>query len=399
MTNKLINKYFLLFVVILFSFENVPAQSLLQQVLQRIEANNKTLKAAQQLAEVQRIDAKTDIYPSDVKVGYEHVFGNGAASYQDEKELTIVQDFDFPTAYFQKNKMANIKSNQADVEYCVVRQDILLETKIICIELVYLNKNRVRIEHLLENTGRLAESYQKQLEIGDVNVLEANKIALEFLNIKNESRMNDAEIANRLRKLAGLNGGEYVGFADTIYLEPDFSMLYDDMLQKSLEADLQLKTLEQEKDIASKSVGLAKSMALPKFSVGYKMVVSNPERFNGFIAGLSIPLWENKNTIKREKAKEILAGLKMDDMRTFRIGEFKQMFDKAMTLKQSYERYKELLFAQNNWNYLSKSLSLGQISLHEYLTEMNFLYQSAENYLQIERDYHLIMAELLKTEL
>ena len=189
---------FLTFILISVS---ASAQVNMVEVLKSVEMNNKTLKAAKQSANVQKIDAKTGIYPSDISVDYEYLYGNKASNNQRESELSIVQGFDFPTAYFQKNKIANLKANQADIQYKVVRQNILLTAKIICIELTYLNKAKAILDLRLKNAEKLNISYIKRLETGDANILEVNKIALELLNIQNESRINNVEIENNIESI------------------------------------------------------------------------------------------------------------------------------------------------------------------------------------------------------
>jgi outer membrane protein TolC len=398
MFKKYINKHVLL-AIAFFSSLNVLAQSSLQQVLSAVEKNNKTLKAAKQSANVRKIEAKTGIYPSDINVGYEFVRGNEITNYQREHELTVVQSFDFPTAYFQKNKIAGMQARQADAQYAILRRDVLLETKTLCIELVYLNKNKSIIDKKIENAGKLGELSQKRLEVGDANVLEANKIALELLNIRNEARINEAGITARLQKLSELNGGEPVAFTDTAYYETIIPATYADLLQKTIATNPELRQLEQEKEIASKSVGLTKSLSLPKWSFGYKMVISKPEKFHGFVAGVSIPLWENKNTVKSAKAKVVLTELQLDNLRASQSTGLKLLYDKTQSLKQMYEEYRRLLASQNSREHLDKAFASGKMSLHDYFGEINFLYEAAGSFLQTERDYHLAVAELLKAEL
>jgi len=377
----------------------VQAQNSIQNVLEQIEVNNKLLKAAKQSAQIQKIDAKTGIYPSDISVEYEYLFGNEASAYQRESELTVKQDFDFPTSYYQKNKIANMRSSQADIQYMLSRQDILLEAKQLCIELVYYNKMKEILTKRLENADKLNNSYKRRLDLGDANALETNKIALELLNVQTEYRLNDVEITNRMQRLEELNGGLSILFSGTNYSNTDNLLDFESLLQESLVRSPEINNLEQEKEIASRSVSLAKSMALPKISVGYKMSISNPEKFHGFVAGISLPLWENKNTVKLAKAQSILNSLEIDNSRLALTNRFSQLWDKMNALKKSNDEYQQLLSTQNNLALLDKALSLGQISLLEYLTEVNFLYQSTENFLQTEKDYHLTVSELLKMKL
>ena len=380
-------------------FLSVNAQSSLPQILFEIENNNKILKASKQSVQVQKVDARTGIYPSGLDVEYEQMFGNEASGNQKESELTIKQGFDFPTSYYQRNKIANIKSEQAEIQYSIIRQNILLETKQLCVELVFYNKVRSIILNRLNNTKELNTSYKKRLELGDANILEVNKIGLELLNVENEFRLNEIELNNRLKKLTELNGGVDVYFNDTSYFDNHLPLSLNNILEKSFLVNPELKNMEHEKIIADKSVSLAKTLNLPKISVGYKMNISSPEKFHGFVAGLSFPLWENKNMVNKAKAESILADLEIDNVRLNQTNEIQQLYDKVIMLKKSSDEYKRLLSTQNNNNLLKKALDLGQISLLEYLTEVNFLYQSNESSLQTERDYYLNLADLLKNDL
>lgn len=389
------------YIVIIFILSGtyLSAQSKLNEVLSLVEANNTTLKSAYQAMKVQQIDSKTGIYPSNPSVEYEYLFGNKASNYKKESELTVAQELDFPTSYFQRNKIANMRSNQVAIQYNIARQQILFDTQQICIELVYYNKMEAMLKNRLKNTAELKDSFLKKLEIGSANILETNKIALEKLNTETEYRLNEVEIKGRLQKLIELNGGNLIQFTDTCYSEITIPYQFESILSNSLEKNQDIKNLEQEKQIASKSIDLAKSMWLPKFTVGYKMNISNPEKFHGFVAGVSIPLWENKNTVKKAKAEAILADMQIDNIRLSASNDLIEQYERMLILKKANSAYKELLSTQNNIYLLNKALDLGQISLLEYLTEINFLYQSSENHLQTERDYYLATSELLKNNL
>ncbi|NDW17711.1 TolC family protein [Dysgonomonas sp. 216] len=393
-------KHLILYISItILGIGNILAQSSIEDVLTNIEQNNKMLISARQSSELQKIDARTGIYLPNPNVEYERLWGNRASDNTIENELTVAQEFDFPTAYFQRNKIVNLKTDQANIQYRAARQNILLEAKQLCISLIYYNKVKEILEKRLNNAESLNLSYRKRLETGDANLLETNKIALELLNVQTEYRTNEAERSNLLKKLTEMNGGTNIVFTQTVYPLSEELINLEQIAQKRLEANPELKSLEHQKMIAQRSVSLAKSLALPKFNLGYKMSFSGSERFYGFVAGLSIPLWENKNTVKRAKAEMVLTEMEIDNTQLMQRSEVNQLFDKAMALKKSCDDFKNLLSAQNNEQLLSKALNLGQISLLEYLTEINFLYQSTENYLQTEKDYHSTIAELLKTDL
>ncbi len=48
---------------------------------------------------------------------------------------------------------------------------------------------------------------------------------------------------------------------------------------------------------------------------------------------------------------------------------------------------------------LKKALDFGQISSIEYFMESIYFYESFDTYLQVEKEYHLAVADLLKHQL
>ena len=97
----------------------VRAQSGIGEVLKSIEANNKTLQAGQQLNESQKLEAKTGKFLPNPTVELNQLWADrsvGGNSY----EFAAVQSFDFPTTYFNKNKLSKLKINTADHQYAVI---------------------------------------------------------------------------------------------------------------------------------------------------------------------------------------------------------------------------------------------------------------------------------------
>ena len=70
-------------------------------------------------------------------------------------------------------------------------------------------------------------------------------------------------------------------------------------LEKSIEEnDPNLKTIHQQNEIDQKKVELSRAMSLPKLEGGYRMQKILGQTFKGIYAGITIPLWESKNSVK-----------------------------------------------------------------------------------------------------
>lgn len=87
-----------------------------------------------------------------------------------------------------------------------MRQQILLQAKEVCLDIIMLQHQQELLDARLKNAEELAAMYAKRLAMGDANALETNKINLELLNVRTESRMNSTALNNKIKELLVLNG-------------------------------------------------------------------------------------------------------------------------------------------------------------------------------------------------
>jgi outer membrane protein TolC len=134
--------------------------------------------------------------------------------------------------------------------------------------------------------------------------------------------------------------------------------------------------------------------------VGYQLnTARGGERFNGFLVGVSIPLFSNRPKVRQAKAETLYAELKYDDSAMKTQNELFRLYRSASTLKESMEEYRQLFEEQNNLPLLNKALNSGRISMIEYFVEVASLYDSRRNYMQLENDYRKTISRLLKHRL
>ena len=103
--------------------------------------------------------------------------------------------------------------------------------------------------------------------------------------------------------------------------------------------------------------------------------------------------------MKAAKAQTLSADARLQSARENSSTELKELYERALTLKRSYETLESTLRSQNSLTVLDKSLEAGQITLIEYFTEVEVLYRSRETLLGLERDYQSTVARILRFEL
>ena len=375
------------------------AQSSIDQVLRNIETNNKSLQANTKMTDAQKLEAQTGKFLANPSVEWEQMWGN-RNNPGSEYTLTVKQSLDFPTTYSNKNKLANLKANTIGFQSAAYRQQLLLNAKQTCIEIIYLRKQKSLLDERLANAETMFALYKKRFESGDANQLELNKIQLELLNAQNQSRLNKAALTAAEEQLRNFNGGNPITFDATDYPTGEELINFDQLQAAFMEADPNLKSLTGDQEIANREVKLSRSLTLPKFDVGYKRnAASDHVASNGFMVGVSIPLFENKNTVKKTKAQAEFATASLEDNRLNLKTNLQQLYQQAEALQISRADYAKVLEQQRNIELLNKALNAGQLSVIDYFTELSTIYDSHQSYLDVEKEYHSILAQLYQYKL
>ena len=375
------------------------AQSSIDQVLRNIETNNKSLQANTKMTDAQKLEAQTGKFLANPSVEWEQMWGN-RNNPGSEYTLTVKQSLDFPTTYSNKNKLANLKANTIRFQSAAYRQQLLLNAKQTCIEIIYLRKQKSLLDERLANAETMFALYKKRFESGDANQLELNKIQLELLNAQNQSRLNKAALTAAEEQLRNLNGGKPITFDATDYPAGEELINFDQLQAAFMDADPNLKSLTGNQEIANREVKLSRSLTLPKFDVGYKRnAASDHVASNGFMVGVSIPLFENKNTVKKTKAQAEFATASLEDNRLNLKTNLQQLYQQAEALQISRADYAKVLEQQRNIELLNKALNAGQLSVIDYFTELSTIYDSHQSYLDVEKEYHSILAQLYQYKL
>lgn len=389
---------FLLIIYITCFTISAKSQNKIDLILSDIEKNNKAIKANEQYWEAKKLQFKTGINPSNPKLEYEYLTGSPATA-GNQTDFLVVQSFDFPTAYSKKNQVANQQIIQSDFYVEAYRQNILITAKEYCLELTYLHKRKAELVKRVNNAKKLQEQYQLKLKLGDANRLDANKASLNLINMQNELRLTNSEINQFTQKLTELNGGNPIEFNETNYpaspLVPPF-----EELEKSIEEnDPNLKSIHQQNEIDQKKVELSRAMSLPKLEGGYRFQKILGQTFKGVYAGITIPLWENKNSVKHQKAHLLYNNIQVEEHHNEHYYEIKQLYEKYENLNKAIQEYQNLLGSINNLELLNKALELGETSSIAYFMEINYFYASYDNYLLLEKELNITIAKLLKYQL
>lgn len=358
-------------------------QSSIDKVLNDIENNNSTLKFIQKKIEANKIGNKTGIYLQNPEIGFNYLWGSPSV-IGNRTDISVNQSFDFPTAYKYKKEIANIKNSQIDFEYEKYKKELMLESRLICLELIHINAVKNELSNRLIHAKSISNSYESKFKSGYANILEYNKAQLNLLNVTKELELQDIKRNVLLDDLTRLNGGKMIEFEDSIFVQKEIPVDFENFYMQSENNNPQMMWMNKEIDLSKREIDLIKAMNLPKLSAGYMSESVSGERFNGISVGFSVPLWENKNTVNYSRANVLVVEEQQTDSKIKLYNKIKMLYNKALAIKRNLNDYKSKLMLYDNSKYLEKALDKGEINLIEYMMEQSIYYDAKNHILEIE---------------
>lgn len=385
-------KSILILIAIALSVVSIKAQEI-EQLLVEIENNNTQLKALRKSADAELLQNKTGVFLDNPQAEFHYLWGSPTALGQ-RADIIITQSFDFPSVYGHQNNISDIKNSQVELNYTKSKKQLLLKARQLLVQLTYLNASHTRISTRLDHAKKIASSYQLGLKAGSSTILDVNKAELNLLNIRKALDNLEIERANILSQLQFLNGGNTLSYVSEEFVKIELPKNFEDWYAEAEAQNPMLNWLKEEIAVSEQNIKLKKAQSLPKLNAGYMSEGLRGNVFQGVVVGLSIPLWENKNTVKYAKAQnEAMMSYEQSSKLQF-YNELQSLFQKAKSLETSVSDYKNSLAQYQHAEMLEKALKQGQITLIEYLLELSVFYQSYETLLEMQRDLNLAVAEL-----
>jgi outer membrane protein TolC len=386
-------KSFIIFLTIIILTAGRLFSQDIEGIIAGVESNNTTLAALRKSADAELIGNKTGLLPGNPGFEFSYLWGS-PQSIGKRNDISIMQSFDFPTAYVYRSQISGLRNNQVELEFERARKGIILQARLLCNNLVYHNMMKAELERRAENAGRLAGAYESGYRSGEAGVIDYNKSRINLLNAARDAEANEIERRALLAELVSLNGGKPVEVNDTVFPMQPIPESFEEWYAGAEQNNPLLQWLKQEVSVSRKNEQLSLARGLPRFQAGYMSEKVVGEQYQGVSFGIAIPLLENRNTVRYAKAKTIAARSAEDDATVRFYNKLKALHEKAVSLSRSLDDYRQSLSAYSNVSLLRKALDQGELSLAEYLYEQTFYYESFNKLMATEKELYDTLAEL-----
>ncbi|HLF35651.1 MAG TPA: TolC family protein [Cyclobacteriaceae bacterium] len=382
------------FFIILLSITCLAGYSqTLDSLVMSVERNNPNIRAQENWLKAVKLKSRIGIYPDNPEVVYQYLWGN-SKEYGDQKEFEVIQSFRLPMYYTQKSAMQNLRYDQEEMLAASTRNKILHQARVEYFSLAWLVRRDSLLSERLQDSEKLVSLLESGFEKNEIPQTVLDKGKIFYLNTRNEWHRVRAEMEIHKENIKQLNGGELPGISSYEY-PPDWMLTDLDSLIAYMESrNPEILSARLLMGISEKQVQFEKASSYPIFETGYKSETILNQKLKGIHAGISIPLWENKNRVSEARLENIWTRSYFDKVKSEEIARLKNTYLHALTLYENYNRMKEITAVPGMMNSSLQLLQSGQISFLEYLTEVQFIYESLENFLYNEREYYSALSEI-----
>ena len=368
-------------------------------VLSVIEQNNRELMAFKSFVEGKNLLNKTKNNLSDPQLSAYYLPFSSDKSSPDYSEFEVSQSFEFPTVYGARKKWNSIKAEQLENEYLQLRQNVLLQSSKLLIELISLKKQRDIEVHRHQKSKKVYEQVQELYNKEQVGILELNKAKVAWMQIQFHVERVYLNQASVLNQLENLNGGETIFFNQNDFLNQNDLTDFQTLWIEKLERDPVLGNLKANETASLQRIKVEKQKTLPNLTFGYNNQGISGDRVSGVLGGVSIPLWNNKNKVKaaQENHKYQIAKTTSEVSKHEAI--YYQLYNTYVLLVKKYKAYKTIIEQLNSEELIYKAYALGEFSFMQYYIELEFFHDAYDEMLAMELELQQVKAELLKHKL
>lgn len=371
-----------------FASLTASGQILFPEILAQIDENSLELRSLRSQADADILEQRTGLAPSnpELEIGY---LPGSPTSIGVRKDISLTQEFDFPTAYSNRKKLAESRTSGINNEYLRQRTEILEEVQELCIELIYQNALHSLYDSQMQNAASINDAFSRMGNNGAASALEINKARLNLALMQDRLARIEIERDRILSEIARRNGGKTVQLDTNVFDSLEITQTIDELIEKCKAQDPSLAFYKDLCQSATRNTRTVRSESLPKWSVGYTGEFVPGENFSGVTVGLSIPLWENRGRVKHARAQEIAARTTADNAIADMEAYMNYLYSSALSLENTIRIYSQAVEEASNQDMLLRSYQSGAMNLLDYLLEVQYLFECRDNLLQAQRDLYV----------
>ena len=359
--------------------------------------------------EMQRKKASTEIPKTQVMLMVGQI-----NSVLIDNNVQISQTIPFPTVFTSQSKLGELRVQSSKYKKASSENELVFQVKQVYLNLLYLQSQQNLLYRQDSLFSMLVEHAALRYKTGEATLLQKTGVETQYKEVQNLLHENASDQLTNSNQLRILMGEQQEVIAAYQALQPLTTTLVDDVDQ--ITNNPQLEYRRSLTSVAFQEKRVEANNALPELSFGYfnqnltgyhqQADGTNPYfspgyRFNGFMVGVSVPIWfiPNNARIKSSTLRATSTRLNTDYYEKQLSGEWQKAVQQFHKQQRSLDYYKQsaLPNAELILHQSQKAYDAGEIGQADYRLNLQQVLSIEESYLKtlLQYNYCIITLEFL----
>lgn len=363
-----------------------------------ITSNNETLKADSINTQSQILSLQQKNNLTDPELDLSHQWGQRGIG--NKWSVGVSQSFEWPGVYSARKKQINAEVEALIQNLSAQENELRMNIRNALIEYIYTRKLIALYNDQLARIDSLIIIYNRGAELGEISKLDVNKLKIE--RIAASRQLNEAQntLTGHQQTITNLNGGkdcsnELATLSDFPNVEPGN---VNDYIQTAQIHDPSIQALTMQSEAIRHESNVVRQSYIPSFSVGYSHDYELGDHFNGVSIGLTLPIFSNRKKKSEIASRRTFIETTQEIVQSEIHNEIKTLYRQVVNLDTEINQYRAVIEDKDNIRLLNMALDAGQITLIDYLQQVNYFQQAQADYIGIERQRAIYMSQLCRWE-
>lgn len=360
--------------------------------LTKVSGSHPVIRHYESILEVSRAESVTGNTPGNFSAGFGY-FPGTPETIGVKRTFEAAQAFEFPTTYAIRGRLNRETFSLAETGLSLGRTEALLEARLMAYEYISLSKRVEVLREKLVAFESLRLGWNTLLEEGAVTILDYNRLLLELSRARSQVASEEATLktlAIRLDYISEGNSAMLEGTGYDTFEDIDYETLIE--IRKRQHPSFILH--EKEYALSLREVDLTRAGNLPGFELGFASEIIAGEHHTGPRVGITIPVWTNRNQLKLSKARSAATAAGRDATFAILLADTRSLYEYCRMAKLNYEEMYAELSNAGDLSLLFKSLTEKEITITEYFSYMEAMYESRLMLVDLENEYYASLARL-----
>lgn len=353
--------------------------------------NNKSIHAASLDVDYYKQTRRTS---SDVGKLTATLMSGQYNSYATDNNITLTQSIPFPTVFTSQRSLGNAMIEGVQLKKAATENELAYQVKQVCYRILFLKAKEKVLFSQDSIFGSLVKAAELRYKTGESRLLEKTTAETQRNEVWNTLALTRSDVLIYEKLLGTLTGSDESITVSSANIRKSLNLSTD---TTALTNNPQLRYLQQQVAIAEGERKVTAAKALPDIVVGYfnqtlvgtlntaneRATLDN--RFDGFMIGLSVPLWIAPQTarVKAAKINEQKSQKIFEYNQSLVEGQWQRALQEYIKNKSSVDYYETSALANASLLLRHSDLAFrsGEIDYTEYWLAIRNAIQIRDNYL------------------